>query len=825
MQTGFVKNNGLNLVGVLECVSRDLLFALRTMRKNPAFTATAVVALALGIGANTAIFSVVHAVLLRPLDYRDPDRLVNISGGATPVRFAEMKAAAKSFSGLGAFTGQEDLTLSHGSLPEVLKAARVSAGFLRILGVAPLVGRGFLPSEDSPGGPPVAMISAGLWQREFGGDPQIVGKTASLDAAPYTIIGVLPARFQFPFPDLDVWLTQPSEWPVIPPKSRPLSPFLSIFGRLRPGLSLDQASAEMAVIQRQYAMGHPAMLDAKPKSPVRVKPLKDALVSNIRSILWMLFGAVGFVLLIACANVASLLLARANSRSREFAVRSALGAARGRLIGQLLTESVLLSFAGGALGLLLAAWSLRAIPHMAAFDLPRAGEIRLDWMVLEFAAGLSIVTGVLFGLAPSLSASRPDLIAVLRASGEAVNQGIAGRVRAGLSTRGVLVMGQIALSMVLLIGAALLIESVTHLRGVNLGFNPANLLTIRISLPQSRYNTDQKRTAFFEELVGRVESLPGVRGATGAMTLPMTGYAGTPVQDAGKPPLKLNERLIATVLVVTPGYFRTLDIPFKNGRDFTPRDIEGAQRVAIIDENLARHFWPEYPGGKSPLGQYLLVGGTNPLPAEIVGIAADVHQNLENSAWPESVYVSFGQGAPQSAMLAIRTERDPIRFTTAVRRQVQAIDRDQPISEVQTMDDLVEAELGQRRLLVILLGSFAGVALLLALIGIYGVISYSVAQRTREVGVRRALGAQEGDILWLIVGQGFGLALAGVAVGVAGALALMRVMKTLLFQVGTTDPATFAGIAVMFLLVALAACYVPARRATRIDPMLALRYE
>ena len=808
---------------VLETVSRDLLYGVRTIRRNPGFTVTAVLMLATGIGANTAIFSVIHAVLLSPLEYRDPDRLVDISGGATPVRFQEMKAAAKSFSGLGAFSGQEDLTLSAGVQPEVLKAARVSAGFLQILGVNPLLGRGFLPEEDSPGAPAVAMISARLWQQRFGGNRHVVGKTAMFAATSHTIIGVLPAHFQFPFPDLDVWLTQPSTWPAIDSKSRQLSPFLTVFGRLKPGRSVEQASAEMAVIQHQYAADHPAMLDAKLKSPVRVKPLKAELVANVRAVLWMVFGAVGFVLLIACANVASLLLARASSRSREFAVRSALGASRTRLIGQLLAESVLLSCAGGGLGLLLAAWTLRAIPSMTAFYLPRTGEIHLNWTVLGFAAALSILTGLLFGLTPSLGASRPDLIGVLRARGEAVNIRMPGTGRIGFTARGLLVIGQIALSIVLLIGAALLIESVAHLRGVNLGFNPANLLTMRISLPPLRYNTDQKKAAFFEQLLQRVASLPGIRSATGAMFLPMAGYAGTPVQDAGKPPLRLNDRLIATVLVITPGYFRTLEIPFSMGRDFTERDREGAQRVAIIDENLARRLWPAYPRGLDPVGQHLLIGGTNPQPAEIVGIVAHVHQNIENSAWPESVYISFGQNPLSSAMLAVRTEREPTKFTASVRDQVRALDRDQPISAVRTMDDLVEAELGQRRLLMALLASFAGVALLLALSGIHGVIAYSVVQRTHEVGIRRALGAREGDILWLIVGQGFGLVLAGVAIGIGGAFALTRVMKALLFHVSATDPYTFAGIALLFILVALAASYVPARRAVGIDPMAALR--
>ncbi|HEV3276825.1 MAG TPA: ABC transporter permease [Terriglobia bacterium] len=807
----------------LETVGQDARYALRTMRKNPAFAVTAILMMALAIGGNTAMFTVIRAVLLRPLEYPDADRLVHVSGGATPTRFAGMEAAAHSFTGLAAFTGTGNLTLAGAGEPEVLNGVRVSANFLGILGVSPMLGRGFLPQEDSAGGAPVAMISAGLWQRRFGGDPQIVGKTANLDAAAYTIIGVLPPHFQFPFPDVDVWMTAPSEWPVMPPKSRVLSPFLTIFGRLKPGVSLEQANAEANVLRHQYAMAHPTMLDARPKTPVEVTPMKDDLVRDVRSTLWMLFGAVSFVLLIACANVASLLLARAAFRSREFAVRSALGAPRARLIGQLLVESLLLSFAGGALGALLATWSLRAIPHMSAFALPRAAEIHLDWVVLGFAALLSALTGVLFGLAPSLSASRPDLIRALRASGEAGNQAAPGRSLGGLNVRSLLSVGQIALSVVLLIGAALLMESVARLRGVDVGYNPASLLTMRVSLPTSRYDTDLKKTAFFMELVRRAGSLPGVRAATAAMTLPMTGFAGTPVQDAGKPILKLNERPIAKILPVTPGYFRTLQIPLVRGRDFTEHDIEDAERVAVIDENLARDFWPEYPAGLDPVGQSLLVGGVNPKPAKIVGIVDHVHQNLEDTSWPDSVYVSFAQNPQPFAMLAIRTAGDPLSFTGAVRAQVQALDPDQPIADVQTMDDLVEAELGPTRLLVILLGSFAAVALLLALIGIYGVIAYSVGQRTQEVGIRRALGAQQSDILRLVLSQGFILALVGIALGLGGAFALTRMMKAALFRVSATDPATFAGVAALFLLAALAASYIPARRAARIDPMAALR--
>lgn len=804
-----------------EAIWQDARYARRTLLKKPAFTATAVLTLALAIGGDTAMFSVIRAVLLKPLPYPEPDRLVNISGGATPARFEEMKAAERSFTDIGAYMPEEDVTLSGRAEPEVLRSVRISAAFLRILGVEPVLGRGFRAEEDAAGGAPVAMISYELWQRRFGGDPQIAGRTATLAATPYTIIGVIPARFQFPFAGLDIWMTAPFDAPTSSPKSRALSPISVIFGRLKPGVSFRAAGAEMKVIHAQYVAAHPTMLDAK-KRPELITPMRDNLVAEVRSLLWMLFGAVSCVLVIACANVAGLLLARASSRSREFAVRAAIGAPRARLIGQMLVESVLLSCAGGMIGLMLAAGTVRAVPAITSIDLPRAGEIHLDWIVLAFAAALSIATGVLFGLAPSIGASRPNLIRVLRANGEIANPGYA-QGKAGWNLRAVLSAGQIALSIMLLIGATLLMESIGHLRGVNVGFNPSNLLTMGVSLPPLRYDTDQKSSAFFQELIRRIEALPGVRGATAALTLPMMAYPGTPVQDALKPPLKLNERPIAKIFPVSPEYFRTLEIPLRRGREFNERDTKTAQRVVIINESLARHFWPAYPAGLDPVGQSLLVGGVNLKPAEIVGVIADVQQNVEGSGWPDSVYQPFAQNPQPFAMLAIRTTGDPLSFTRPVREQVQALDPGQGVAAVQTMDTMVDDEVGQRRLLLALLGSFAGVSVLLALIGIYGVIAYSVTQRTQEIGIRRALGAQQRDILRLVMGQGLVLSVMGIALGLGGAFAATRVMQSLLFRVSSTDPATFAGVAVLFLLVALTATYIPARRATHIDPMAALR--
>lgn len=808
---------------VLEVISRDLLYALRTMRKNLVFTATAVLTLALAIGGNTAMFTIIRAVLLNPLHYPDPDRLVRLSGGATPTRFAEMKSGARSFAELGVYTRPESITLSGKPEPKVLTGVRVSANFLRILGINPLLGRSFSPEEELSGAP-VAMISAELWRERFGGDKQIIGRTAVLASTPCTIIGVLPPRFQFPSPEIDIWMTAPSDLPSFPAKSRALSPFLAIFGRLKPSLTLSEADAEMRVIRRQYAAAHPTMLDAKPKTPVEVTAMKDELVAQVRAALWLLFGAVGFVLMIACANVANLLLTRAASRAREFALRAALGAARRRLIGQLLAESILLSVFGGALGMLMAALVVQNIPKITAWKLPRATEIHMDWVVLVFAVALSVATGTLFGLAPSLGASRPDLMNMLRGSGEVVHRGTSRRILAGFQIRNLLSVGQIALSLILLIGAALLIESITNLRGVELGFNPANLLTASISLSPLRYDTDSKKAFFFDELARRTELLPGVRNAALAMSLPMMDYAGIPVQDAAKPKLKLNERPIVKIFPVTSGYFRVLQIPLKRGRGFTEHDMPDTQRVVIIDENLARRFWPAYPASQNPLGQKLLLGGVNPKPAEIIGVVGNARQTLDNSAdWQESVYVPFSQNPPSAAMLVVRTVGNQPFLTGAVREQVRTFDRDQPIGDVRTMEDRVEAQLGQRRLLVLLLGSFASVALALALIGIYGIVAFSVVQRVQEVGVRRALGAQESDILRLFIGQGVILALVGIVIGLAGAMALTRVMASLLFHISPTDPFTFVGIALLFFAVAIAASYIPTRRAIRIDPMVALR--
>ena len=811
----------MSRIGFLETVWQDMNYALRTMARNPAFSVAIVLTVALGIGANTAMFSVIRAVLLKPLGYQDPDKLVLIADGFTPVHFDELKASSQSYTEIAAYAGgAEDIALSGIGQPEVLKGARVSSNYLHLLGVNPLLGRSFFPDEDKPGAPAVAMLSAELWRRRFDRDPAIVGKSVTLAGMSYNIAGVLPPGFQFPLSNTDVWVTRPSEWSAISVQGRAGSPFLSVVGRMKSNVSIQQADAELAVLNQQYATAHPGMLDIKPDSTEAVQLIKEELVSDVRPKLWMLFGALGLVLLIVCANVASLLLARATSRSREFAVRAAIGAGRGRIAGQLITESVLLALIGGTLGVALAWFSLNAIRGVTFIDLPRSGEIKIDTWVLGFAAVLSLITGVLFGMAPALAASKPDLAGVLRGSGEsAASSGL----RLRFHTRGLLVVGQVALSTVLLIGATLLIESLARVYKVDPGFQTSHLLTMSIALPAARYDTDQKKATFYEQLVDRTQSLPGVRSAAMALTLPMMDtWMGQPVQLAGAPPLKLNERPIAIFQDITPAYFRTMQIPVKRGREFTAHDDAKSVPVVIVNENLVHLFWPEYPGGPTPIGQHILLGA-NPQPLEIVGISTTVRGYARDDNPRAGVYLPLAQKPPQAAMLAVRTNGDPLSFANAIRSQVLAIDAAQPVSAVASMEELVETSEGQLRLMMTLLGIFAAVATLIAVVGLYGVIAYSVAQRTKEMGIRRALGAQRGNILSLVVGQGLRLALGGVVIGAAGAFALTRLMQDLLFQVSATDPLTFVGIAILFVAVAMAASYVPARRASNTDPMSTLR--
>jgi predicted permease len=810
----------------LDSILREFTHAFRSLRRDKAFACTAALTLALGIGANTAVFSVVRAVLLKPLGYPDADRLAELRFGSTPTRFHLFRSGARTFTAMAAYVvSGKDETLVTNAHAESVNSIRISTGFTNVLAVPPLLGRDFTPAEDSPSGAPVALISSQLWQREFNGDTHVLGKTLTLASGPRTIIGVLPAQLQVAFYGADVWLPRPEDWPGMPAKSRAISPFLRVFGRLKPQATLKQADAEIAVLQHQYAAEHPALFDAESSSQSLLVPLKEAIVGNIRSTLWMLFGAVTLVLLIACSNVAGLLLARSTVRSREFAVRAALGAGRAQIMRQLLSESVLLSVIGGLFGIASAAAAIHFLHRSTTIDLPRTSEIHLNILVLAFAIAVSIITGILFGLAPALDASRVDLMTALRARVD-TRIGAGTRFpRLGFGLRGILVISQIALSVVLLIGAALLVQSVITLRGDDPHFNPENLLTFGISLPQSRYNSDDKLRTFFRDLSARLKVIPGVSSVAFGMTVPMAGSAGTPVQHASKPIPKMNKRPIAAVNIITPDYFRTLQIPIKRGRGFTPHDKDNSQRVAVVNESFARRFWPAYPRGLDPIGQFILVGATNPKPAQIIGIVMDIKEDLDRTTWAEGVYLDFEQSPIPNAMAALRVHSHPTSYANAVRKQVELLDREQSISNVLSMDDLMDALVGQRRVVLNLLAIFAGIALLLSVVGIYGLMSYSVSQRTFEIGIRQALGAARSDILWMVIGQVLTLTLIGIAFGVAGALKATKLMGAMLFHVSSTDPATFAFIAALFVAVALAASFIPARRAILIDPMQAFRYE
>jgi predicted permease len=817
---------------VIEKLAKDIGYAARGARKNPGFTITAVFTLALGIGGITAMFTLIRNVLLRPLDYPQPDQLLRIliggpreglpGGPFNMVRYREMQAAT-AFSGLAAAGIPETVTLSSGgSEPESLREARVSTNFLQVLGVTPLLGRGFAPEEDQPGGRNVALLSYDLWERRFSRNPNIVGRAISLGAQPFVVVGILPPHFAFPWSDYDVWVTRPWAWSQVAPEFWQRAPDIWGLARLKPGVTIAQARAELNVVSRQYALAHPELPQSDSRLTMQVERLEDSLLRDLRSLLWMLFDAVGFVLLIVCANVAGLLLARSAARSREFAVRSALGGGRGRLTQQMLTESVFLALAGAALGVVFAKGILAAMTRIGPLNLPRANEMHTDGVVLAFAAAISIATGLLFGWLPSLRFFRPDLAGFLREQDALAGRtsGVSSAGRIGM--QGYLVIAQIALCAVLLTGAILLFESFLHLREVDPGFQPARLLTVEIALPIARYNTDQKKQAFWEDLTRRVKSLPGVSSAAVALSIPTTIPIEMVVQVAEQPTKGANRRPVVNIQSSTEEYFHTLGIPLVRGREFSEKDRAGAPRVAIINETMARQFWPSYPQGPSPLGNHLL-SGSRATSWEIVGIVADVHEDaLAEDVKPE-MYFPCAQLPPQTGYLAVSRARASEGLVNVIRRELAAIDPGQSISQIQTMTQRLSASLGSRRLSAILLGSFAVVAILIALTGVYGVIAFLVQERTQEFGIRQALGAQRRDILTLVLSRGLRLVLTGLAIGLACAMAVAQLMRGMLFHVDTGAPWMFIGIAALFMIVGLGACYMPARRAADMDPVAALR--
>ena len=801
----------------------DLRYAARIQLKNPAFTVVAVIALALGIGANTAIFSVVNTVLLRPLPYKDPERLVMVWEDATKHGYPRDTPAAANyvdwrdqnqvFEGMAAIA-DESFNLTGAGDPERLEGRRVSANLFPILGVEPQVGRVFTAAEDQPGSEHVVLLSYGLWQRRFGGDPGIVGKSLTLNGESYIVVGVMPARFQFPSSDDQAWV--PIAFTQEQAASRGRH-YLQVIARLKPGVTLAQAQSEMSTIATRLQQQYP---ESNTDLGAAVTSLHEHLVGDIRPALLILLGAVGLVLLIACANVANLLLARAAVRQKEIAVRVALGAKRGRLIRQFLTESVVLSTLGGVVGLIVAYTGLLLLRSFIPENISQAREISIDLKVLGFTLLVSVATGVIFGLAPAIQAVRFNQSETLKEGGRDAATGGGGK-----RLRSVLVMAEVAISLVLLIGAGLLINSFLRLRNVDPGFRADNLLTMKIVLPEPKYEEFERRTAFYTDVVQRVQSLPGVRSAAVTTNLPLYRQGNSiGIRIEGRPAPPPGQELIVVTRIVSPGYFDTMSIPLLSGRKLSDQDTETTPNAAVISETMARRYWPN----EDPIGKRIAAGRIESDQdwISVVGVVKDVRQFELTAAPRPQMYVSYRQAgffAPED--LVVKTDVDPASMAATVRNAVWEIDKDQPVSNIRTMEEILADSIARQRFSMLLLAIFAGVALVLAAVGIYGVMSYSVAQRTHEIGIRMALGAQTGAVLKLAVGYGMKLVIAGIVVGLVAALALTRVMSTLLFGVTATDPTTFTLISLLLVLVAAIASYIPARRATKVDPMIALRYE
>lgn len=809
----------------MQTLLQDLRYAIRTMTNNRAFTAVAVLALALGIGANTIIFSVVNAVLLRSLPFPDPDRIIMVfesdlqthsQGAIAAANFLDWRDQNQVFENIAAYR-EETFNLTGTDRPERAAGVVTTAGLFPVLGVKPILGRVFQSDEENLGGARVAVISHSLWERRFASDPNVIGQKLTANTESLKIIGVMPAGFRFP-EESDLWIP-PRQFvpehvlrPTVDMSTNRDSHYLSAIARLKPGQTLLQARANMDAVASRMEEQNP---NQNGGGGVSLATLREQSVGDIRPTLLVLFGAVSFVLLIACANVANLLLARAATRQKEIAIRTALGASRLRLVRQLLTESVLLALLGGALGSLLAMWGIGPLISLMPASIHGAKDIGIDGLVLGFTLTVSLLTGVVFGLVPALQATKSDLNESLKEGGRGGSAG-ARRNRA----RSLLVVSEIALSMVLLIGAGLMTKSFLRLEQVNPGFETKNVMTMRLSLPAAQYADVRKRASFFQQVVGRLQSIPGVQSAAAISRLPLTpGNSGRGVTIAGRPD-DSDDGPFGDYRVISPDYFGAMGIPLLKGRVFTEADNGDASPVGIINKTMAQRYWPD----KDPLGQRMRIDDGDPW-MEIVGVVGDVkHFGLDSQARTE-FYVPYTKDPWPFMTAVVRSSSNPKSLADAMRNEVWAVDKDLPVPDIKTMDQLLSGSVAPRRFNMLLLAIFAAVALVLAAVGIYGVMSYSVTHRTREIGIRMALGAKQSDVVKLVVGQGIMLALIGVGIGLAGAFALTRVLASLLFEVGTTDPATFVAISILLTGVALGACFVPARKAAKVDPMIALRYE
>jgi putative ABC transport system permease protein len=796
---------------------QDLRYAFRMLLKNPGFAGVAVIALALGIGANTAIFSVVNTVLLQSPPYEDPDRLMVLKENKlpqfpefsiSPGNFLDWQKQVESFEKIAAVSGSA-YNLVHGdSEPERLRGARMSAGVFEILGVKPVQGRAFTDEDDQPGHENVVLISSGLWKRRFGGDPSIIGQTLTLSASNYTVIGIMPGSFAFPDRDNELWT--PIAFTARQAQQHG-SHYLFVIGQLKHGVSVQQADSELKTIAGQLAEQYP---DTNAGWSTHILPMHEYQVRDIKSGLVVLILAVALVLLIACANVANLLLARATARQKEMAIRSALGASRLRVIRQLLTESILLAVSGGIVGLLLAFWGIQSLVALAPEDLPRVKEVTIDVRVLGFTLVVTLMTGIIFGLVPALQSSKPRLSETLKEGGRGTTGG-------HHRIRGSLVVVEVALTLVLLICSGLLIRSFETLRRVNPGFTSDNALAVNIALPGRKYTNRDQYSTFYTQLIEKTSALPGVLAVGASQTLPIQGDFLVGFNFQGRPPEPPGQDKSTNYYAVTPDYFKAMGIPLLKGRLFTEQDGKNAPRVAIINETMVRTYFAD----EDPLGKGINLTQGELGFREIVGVVGDVKQYGLAQPSTFQTYEPFLQMPFSGMTVVMRTQGDPTALSGAIRSEVLALDKEQPVSRIRTLEEIVAGSVQQQRFLMLLLGVFAAVALILAAVGLYGVMSYAVTQRTHEIGIRMALGANRVSVLRMVVVHGMTLALIGVGIGVAGALAFTRVMATLLFSVGTTDPLTFAGIPVLLTGVALVACLAPAHRATRVDPMVALRHE
>jgi putative ABC transport system permease protein len=804
---------------------QDLRYSFRMLWKSKSFTLIALITLALGIGANTAIFTVVDAALLRALPYREPDRLVHLWETKAQQQFKEREASypdyldwkeqSRVFDGVAGYT-RRGFTLSLNDQSDRVMGAAVTDNFFQVLGVEVAHGRAFEAGEDQPGREPVVVLGNNLWKRRFNSDPNVVGRAVRINETSYRVVGVLPEKFQFALAGgAELWTPlNPSPEQL----SRRFMHWLNVVARLKTGVTREQAQADMSRVAANIATEDPS---AHAGTGARVVSLHEQIVGNLRPILLVLLGTVGFVLLIACANVANLLLARSVARQKEIAIRTALGASHWRLMRQLLTESTVLALVGGGLGLMLALWGVELLvaylPATQADSMPFLQGLHLDARVLLFTLSVSLVTGIVFGLAPALQSSKLNLQETLKEGGRTSSASTHHRLR------NVFVVSEIALALLLLVGAGLMMRSLLHLLEVNPGFNPDRLLTMRLVLPQTRYTEDERVSAFHQELLSRVESLPGVKGVGTVNILPLRGGNTASFVVEGRPAPKPGDEMEANIRDISPSYFDVMNVPVIKGRPFTDRDKANAPAVVIINQTAANRLFP----GQDALGQRLLYTRMELPPFEVVGVVGDEKVNGLDTATTPVVYGPFLQSPSGFINLVIRTSADPQTVAGSVQSEIHNLDSEIPVFEVRTMEQLIDNSPSTflRRYPAFLIGTFASIALLLACVGIYGVISYTVTQRTHEIGVRIALGAGTRDILRLVIGHGMGLTLAGVGLGVIAAFILSRFMSSLLFEVSASDPLTYAGVSVLLIIVALLACYIPARRATRVDPMVALRYE